>query len=90
MELSVPIQIDEQALAKSISSIVKETLKSEVELNKLPPYPSSRQVCMELHIGTRKLKEWVAEGLPCQRWSERDIRFDRDELKEWLSTHKTL
>ena len=55
-----------------------------LKTNELKDYEPQESLKQKLGIGQGLLNEWVAKGLEKQVWSDRNIRYERDELKSFL------
>jgi len=55
-----------------------------------PKLMTPRQVCDFLQISERLFYEWKAAGdsPPAIYWSERTVRYDRDDVMAWAQEHK--
>lgn len=92
MEMSevIQLQIDLLTEFKELKSEVRELRKDinrrelEYKVKELDPYEQQKSLKQKLGIGQGLLNEWVAKGLEKQVWSDRNIRYERDELKAFL------
>lgn len=86
----IQLQIDLLTEFKELKSEVRELRKDinrrelEYKVKELDPYEQQKSLKQKLGIGQGLLNEWVAKGLEKQVWSDRNIRYERDELKAFL------
>lgn len=75
-----------EKLNENMEKLEKRTEYTEIMLkaNNLDPYEPQESLKQKLGIGQGLLNEWVAKGLEKQVWSDRNIRYERDELKAFL------
>lgn len=75
-----------EKLNENLEKLEKRTEYMEIMLKakNLDPYEPQESLKQKLGIGQGLLNEWVAKGLEKQVWSDRNIRYERDELKAFL------
>ena len=75
-----------EKLNENLEKLEKRTEYMEmiIKANDLYPYEPQESLKQKLGIGQGLLNEWVAKGLEKQVWSDRNIRYERDELKAFL------
>ncbi len=92
MQVEVPIQLPSQLedeIRKTIASVIIEGAKQATNLYyDLPPYPNKSQLKAALKVGNEKVEQWVSEGLPMTRFSDKDYRFDRSDIIKFFNNRK--
>lgn len=75
-----------EKLNENLEKLEKRTKYMElmIKAKDLDPYEPQESLKQKLGIGQGLLNEWVAKGLEKQVWSDRNIRYERDELKAFL------
>lgn len=75
-----------EKLNENLEKLEKRTKYMElmIKAKDLDPYEPQESLKQKLGIGQSLLNKWVAEGLEKQVWSDRNIRYERDELKAFL------
>ena len=75
-----------EKLNENLEKLEKRTEYMEmiIKANDLDPYEPQESLKRKLNIGQKLLNEWVAKGLEKQVWSDRNIRYEKDELKTFL------
>lgn len=75
-----------EKLNENLEKLEKRTEYMELMLKvkDLDPYEPQESLKQKLGIGQGLLNEWVAKGLEKQVWSDRNIRYDREELRTFL------
>lgn len=75
-----------EKLNENMEKLEKRTEYMEIMLkaNNLDPYEPQESLKQKLGIGQGLLNEWVAKGLEKQVWSNRNIRYEREELRAFL------
>lgn len=92
MEMSEVIQLQINLLTefKELKAEVRELRKDinrkelEHKTKELDPYEQQESLKQKLGIGQELLNEWVAKGLEKQVWSDRNIRYEKEELRAFL------
>ena len=92
MEMSEVIQLQINLLTefKELKAEVRELRKDinrkelEHKTKELDPYEPQESLKRKLNIGQGLLNEWVAKGLEKQVWSDRNIRYEKEELRAFL------
>lgn len=93
MEVTVSFENDLDKLIGKIEKLNENMEKLEkrtnymemlLKANDLDPYEPQESLKQKLGIGQGLLNEWVAKGLEKQIWSDRNIRYDREELRQFL------
>jgi excisionase family DNA binding protein len=86
--IKVQIELDEDQLGFIIDQLAERLLPefrrraAEQKLNRLL---KPEDVCELLQVPKTTLMYWVSEnGLPMRKLGSRSIRFDPDELAEWI------
>jgi hypothetical protein len=92
MQIEVPIQLPSQLedeIRKTIASVIIEGAKQATSLYyDLPPYANKSQLKAALNVGSEKVKQWEAEGLPLTRFSDNDYRYDRNDIIKFFDNRK--
>lgn len=75
-----------EKLNENLEKLEKRTeyMEMMIKANDLDPYEPQESLKRKLSIGQGLLNEWVAKGLEKQVWSDRNIRYEKDELKAFL------
>ncbi|MDW3023091.1 hypothetical protein [Ligilactobacillus salivarius] len=75
-----------EKLNENLEKLEKRTeyMEMMVKATELKPYEPQESLKGKLGIGQGLLNEWVAKGLEKQVWSDRNIRYEKDELKAFL------
>lgn len=75
-----------EKLNENLEKLEKRTKYMEmmIKANDLDPYEPQESLKQKLGIGQSLLNKWVAKGLEKQVWSDRNIRYEKDELKAFL------
>lgn len=75
-----------EKLNENLEKLEKRTeyMEKMIKANDLKDYESQESLKQKLGIGQSLLNEWVAKGLEKQVWSDRNIRYEKDELKAFL------
>lgn len=75
-----------EKLNENLEKLEKRTeyMEKMIKTNDLDPYEPQESLKGKLGIGQGLLNEWVAKGLEKQVWSDRNIRYEKDELKAFL------
>lgn len=75
-----------EKLNENLEKLEKRTeyMEMMVKAKDLDPYEPQESLKGKLGIGQGLLNEWVAKGLEKQVWSDRNIRYEKDELKAFL------
>lgn len=75
-----------EKLNENLEKLEKKTEYMELLLKTkdIGLYEPQESLKQKLGIGQGLLNEWVAKGLEKQIWSDRNIRYERDELKAFL------
>lgn len=75
-----------EKLNENLEKLEKRTeyMEMMIKTNDLDPYEPQESLKRKLNIGQKLLNEWVAKGLEKQYWSDRNIRYEKDELKAFL------
>lgn len=93
MEVTVSFENDLDKLIGKIEKLNENMEKLEkrtnymemlLKANDLDPYEPQESLKQKLGIGQGLLNEWVAKGLEKQIWSDRNVRYDRKELRQFL------
>nr|UWG78190.1 MAG: Pyocin activator protein PrtN [Bacteriophage sp.] len=93
MEVTVSFENDLDKLIGKIEKLNENMEKLEkrtnymemlLKANDLDPYEPQESLKQKLGIGQGLLNEWVAKGLEKQIWSDRNVRYDREELRQFL------
>lgn len=92
MEMSevIQLQIDLLTEFKELKAEVRELRKDinrkelEHKTKELDPYEPQESLKRKLNIGQGLLNEWVSKGLEKQVWSDRNIRYEKEELRAFL------
>lgn len=91
---SVEEQLDSllNRIAKLTSNLEKLTKQTEymemlVKVEDLKPYERQEDLKKKLGISQETLNKWVAMGLEKQIWSDRNIRYEREELRKFLKNN---
>ncbi|MFC0232713.1 hypothetical protein ACFFIF_01765 [Vagococcus entomophilus] len=91
MEINVPIQLPgefEEKLLEQFEQIALKALKKAEVVNELPLYATKTEVRKTLNIGNDKLSSWIAQGLQLTKFSEKDYRIARQDLKDFFDQRK--
>ena len=76
------------------SADLLRTLEKRIEQleqkTQLPKLMTPKQVCDFVGISESKFYEWKRDGdvPPAIYWSERTVRYDRDDVMAWAEAHK--
>lgn len=75
-----------EKLNENLEKLEKRTKYMElmIKAKDLDPYEPQESLKQKLGIGQGLLNKWVAKGLEKQVWSDRNIRYEKDELKAFL------
>ena len=75
-----------EKLNENLEKLEKRTeyMEMMIKANDLDAYEPQDSLKQKLGIGQSLLNKWVAEGLEKQVWSDRNIRYEKDELKAFL------
>lgn len=75
-----------EKLNENLEKLEKRTeyMEMMIKAKDLDPYEPQESLKRKLNIGQKLLNEWVAKGLEKQYWSDRNIRYEKDELKAFL------
>lgn len=75
-----------EKLNENLEKLEKRTEYMELMLKvkDIDPYEPQESLKQKLGIGQSLLNKWVAKGLEKQVWSDRNIRYEKDELKAFL------
>ena len=75
-----------EKLNENLEKLEKRTeyMEMMIKANDLDPYEPQESLKQKLGIGQGLLNKWVAEGLEKQYWSDRNIRYDKEELRAFL------
>ena len=86
----IEMQINLLTEFKELKAEVRELRKDlkyhdlMIKTERLKDYENQEDLKRKLNIGQGLLNEWVAKGLEKQVWSDRNIRYDREELRAFL------
>lgn len=86
VQLQIDLLTEFKELKEEVAKLRKDINRKELEhkVNDLDPYEPQESLKQKLGIGQGLLNEWVAKGLEKQVWSDRNIRYDREELRTFL------
>lgn len=86
IQLQINVLTEFKELKAEVRELRKDINRKELEhkTKELDPYEPQESLKGKLGIGQGLLNEWVAKGLEKQVWSDRNIRYEKDELKAFL------
>lgn len=93
MEITVPVEMNLGNLIEQLNRVTEqmeklnkkaEYMDKMLKISDLPPYPTQEQLKQALVIGQSRLNNWIAMGLKKQIWSTGSIRYDREEVRQFL------
>lgn len=90
-KLTMPIELPNSfvdEVAAAITAKVMENISLLIKASDLPEYPNRTQVRKTLKVGNEKIDQWIRDGLPQINWSEKETRFDRDDIKKAINSMK--
>lgn len=96
MEITVPVEMNLGNLIEQLDRVTEqmerlskkaEYMDKMLKASDLPPYPTQNQLTKALGIGQSRLNDWIAMGLKKQIWSTGSIRYDREEVRQFLKEH---
>lgn len=93
MEITVPVEMNLGNLIEQLNRVTEqmeklnkkaEYMDKMLKISDLPPYPTQEQLKQALVIGQTRLNDWIAMGLKKQIWSTGSVRYDREEVRQFL------
>lgn len=86
IEMQVNLLTEFKELKQEVNKLRKDLKYHDlmIKTERLKDYENQEDLKRKLNIGQGLLNEWVAKGLEKQVWSDRNIRYDREELRAFL------
>lgn len=86
VEMQINLLTEFKELKEQVDELRKELKRQDlmIKVERLKDYENQEDLKRKLGIGQGLLNEWVAKGLEKQVWSDRNIRYEIDELKAFL------
>lgn len=86
IEMQINLLTEFKELKQEVNKLRKDLKYHDlmIKTERLKDYENQEDLKRKLNIGQGLLNEWVAKGLEKQVWSDRNIRYDREELRAFL------
>lgn len=86
IEMQINLLTEFKELKQEVNKLRKDLKYHDlmIKTERLKDYENQEDLKRKLSIGQGLLNEWVAKGLEKQVWSDRNIRYDREELRAFL------
>lgn len=86
VEMQINLLTEFKELRQEVNELRKDLKYHDlmIKVERLKDYEKQEDLKRKLGIGQGLLNEWVAKGLEKQVWSDRNIRYEIDELKAFL------
>lgn len=86
VEMQINLLTEFKELKQEVNELRKDLKYHDlmIKVERLKDYEKQEDLKRKLGIGQELLNEWVAKGLEKQVWSDRNIRYDREELRAFL------
>lgn len=86
VEMQINLLTEFKELKQEVNELRKDLKYHDlmIKVERLKDYEKQEDLKRKLGIGQGLLNEWVAKGLEKQVWSDRNIRYEIDELKAFL------
>lgn len=86
IEMQINLLTEFKELKQEVNKLRKDLKYHDlmIKTERLKDYENQEDLKRKLSIGQGLLNEWVAKGLEKQAWSDRNIRYDREELRAFL------
>lgn len=86
IQLQIDLLTEFKELKQEVNKLRKDLKYHDlmIKTERLKDYENQEDLKRKLNIGQGLLNEWVAKGLEKQVWSDRNIRYDREELRAFL------